>query len=217
MKHIPDKGDFFGKEHAADHKAFGFGGSVDGGGARPPFAADRDTHGPKDTPEPMEENGGGDYAHGGHVHPHGGEVVHTHHMKGGGMVCHYSHGGYSIHHADGHVSHHSEGGDPMSMPHSGIEAMHDSSEYAHRARGGMMGREPTLPRGMKPMVERHHSPIGGGMPVNRAPRNPTMTTSPRNAMPGGQSALGVEPSAEPDMAGSEQGIPQLRHGGRARK
>lgn len=289
------------------------GGEIRGG--TPPYAGDEPTHGMKHVAEPMEEGeeAPGDYAHGGHVHPHGGHIVREEHRADGGTVCHMSHGGMTIHHPDGHVTHHMHDGKEVKAEHmahggeyagagrhlhphghhvvkveqmaSGAvihhhahgghtvhhedgrithhmadgtpahlgmmqpEHMHDESEYAHRARGGSMederedkamvkkafrehdqhmhhgehedielarGGEAMLPRGMRPKAARHHSPIGEGMPVNTPPRFGRNTTTPRNAMPGGQMAYGVEPGSEPDEAGSEQGIPQLRRGGKAR-
>lgn len=79
----------------------------------------------------------------------------------------------------------------------------------HLARGGMAGMRTRLPRDMRPAAARQHSPI------ETPPRDPKLTTTPRNQMSGGEMPYGVEPSAEPDMAGSEQGIPQMRRGGRA--
>jgi hypothetical protein len=260
-------GDFRPEHFSRD---FGFNRSAEGG-AKPPYAADKPTRGPKSVPEPMEM-GGGDYARGGAVHPHGGHMVREEMRADGGRVCHMSHGGMTVEHQDGHITHHNhdgseayaEGGEasmgqmhphghgvtrvdhradgavvhhhdhgghtvhhadgrithhladgrPASMAMGGIEGMHDSSEYVHRARGGFAGDPVRVPRSMKPMASRHRSPIGSDMPINKPPRNPTLTTSPHNAMPGGQMAYGVQPSAEPDMAGSEQGIPQMKRGGR---
>lgn len=113
------------------------------------------------------------------------------------------------------------------MAHGGGMGMghQDSSTYVggnRREEHGMaMGGHARLPRSMTPMAERHRSSIGSGAgpgmsPVEKPPRNPTMSTSPRNSMPGGQMGYGVEPSAEPDQAGSEQGIPQMKRGGHHR-
>ncbi len=82
----------------------------------------------------------------------------------------------------------------------------DGGSVDKYARGGRA----RLPRGMKPPAMQSHSPI------NTPPRNPTRTVTPRNIMPGGAMAYGVQPSSEPDPAGSEQGIPQLRNGGKVR-
>jgi hypothetical protein len=93
---------------------------------------------------------------------------------------------------------------------------HDEHEHdgAHEdiklARGGALHMNVPLPRGMKPHVARHMSPI------ETPPRNPNLTTTPRNEFAGGQMPYGVEPSAEPDQAGSEQDIPQMARGGRHR-
>ncbi len=85
------------------------------------------------------------------------------------------------------------------------------------ARGGFTGDRPSLPRGMKPHAARRHSEIGSEMPMNKPPSNPNLSTGPRNTMPGGKMGLGVEPSAEPDMAGSEQGITGMKHGGQRKR
>ena len=207
------------------------------------------THHGADGKEMPVGSKGAEYSTGGHVHPHGHRVVHVEHHPDGAVIHHHAHGGMTMIHPDGRMQHmDKDGGPAMAMPHFGVEKMHDSSEYAHRARGGHMDaaedkamiqkafrqhetaehgghhvplhlahggfpqRSPALPRDMKPMAGRHRSPIGNGR-SNAAPRDATHTTSPRNAMPGGEMAYGVEPSAEPDMAGSEQGIPQFRRGG----
>lgn len=181
-----------------------------------------------------------------HMHPHGHGVVRVEHHADGRVVHHHHHGGHTVHHMDGRITHHHEDGSPVHMMHGGMEHMHDpEGEYVHRAkggdvaqdkamvrkgirqhethehggehtdlhlrRGGGIGMTAPLPRGMRPHVAHHTSP------VNTAPRNPNMTTTPRNAMPGGEMGYGVEPSAEPDMAGSDQGISQMHKGGRARR
>lgn len=170
-----------------------------------------------------------------HMHPHGHHVMRVEHHSDGRVLHHHDHGGHTVHHPDGHISHHHEDGSPV-MGHEGegmaAVGMHsDSSTYVgggaaeHHARHGdgyAMGGHARLPRSMTPMSERKHSPIGsgapmGGMsPVEKPPRNPMHSTTPRNSMPGGQMGYGVEPSDEPDMAGSEQGIPQMKRGGHHR-
>ena len=182
-----------------------------------------------------------------HLHPHGHSVVRVEQELSGAVIHHHAHGGKSVHHADGRITHHGMDGTPAHMMRGGIEHMHDESEYVHRARGGRAeeksmirsafkqhdmhehdgakehlelargGRSQKLPRGMKEPGMRVHSPIGDEMPVNRPPRFGRNSTTPRNDMPGGQMAYGVEPGSEPDVAGSEQGIPQLRKGGIARR
>ena len=172
------------------------------------------------------------HAHGGHTvhHPDGhishhesdGSFAYTPHQgepmmddKGGGdtYVERMRHGGH-------HERRMAEGGAADAGLDRGEAAIRASADVNPRdnaeegfARGGRMA---SLPRGMKPTVERHHSPIGREMPINKPPRDPNRTTTPRNAMPEGQMGYGVEPSAEPDAAGSEQGIPQMRHGGHSR-
>lgn len=160
-------------------------------------------------------------AHGGeamsHMHPHGHHVVRVEQHSDGRVIHHHSHGGHSVHHPDGHISHHHEDGTPAMAEGGGMAAvgMHsDSSTYVggNRRDGGgegyAMGGRTRIPRSFTPVAERHRSPI------ETPPRNPTKTTSPRNDMPGGQMGYGVQPSAEPDVAGSEEGIPQMKHGGR---
>jgi len=78
------------------------------------------------------------------------------------------------------------------------EHMHGGKhEQIHLARGGL----PPALRAGKP-------------PIGQAPR-PSRQVTPRQAVPLGGAPMGVEPSAEPNAAGSEQGIPQLRKGGQA--
>lgn len=79
--------------------------------------------------------------------------------------------------------------------------------------GYSKGGRARLAPSMRPKVMQRHSPIGN---VNHAPRNPMSTVSPSNDMPGGQMGYGVQPGAEPDMAGSEQGVPQMKRGGGVR-
>lgn len=283
------------------------GGAVHGGAV--PYAGDEPTHGMKSVPEPMEENGGSDYAHGGTIHPHGNEVVHEEPFATGGRICHMSHGGYTIHHPDGRqthhtarhreiegmamggeyansgmhlhphghsvvdvkqelggavIHHHSHGGytkhhadgrqthhmaddTPAHMARGGIEQMHDpETEYVHRnkmARGGMADEKGMIKKAFRQHENAEHDgehedlhlarggnrkhlppgmgakPMGGGseMPINRPPRFGRNATTPKNMMPGGEMAYGVQPGSEPDAAGTEQDIPQLRRGGMARK
>jgi hypothetical protein len=172
-------------------------------------------------------------AHGGmhhgasvHSHPMGHEVSHVE-SHGDREVHHHKHGGYTVHHEDGRITHHNHDGAPMG--HGAMVDMagkavfqHETQEHdgehsdLHLARGGMampgMGkskmRRPKMPKGEGALTE--------GSAINRPPRNPMMSTTPRNAMPAGQMPYGVEPSAEPDVAGSGQNIPQLHRGGRMR-
>lgn len=180
-----------------------------------------------------------------HMHPHGHHVVHVEHHADGRIIHHHAHGGHTVHHKDGRLTHHHGDGAPVHAAHAGMEHMHDAEgEYVHRAkgsdmaqdkamikkafvqhedaehhgehedlhlaRGGMASHRTSLPHGMKPKMASHHSP------VNTPPRNPNLTTTPRNMMPAGQMGYGVEPSAEPDVAGSTQGIPQMNSGGHVR-
>lgn len=93
--------------------------------------------------------------------------------------------------------------------------MHDGHSETIKLAGG--GMRPSLPRGMRPVAARHHSEIGNEMPINKPPRNPNHTMSPRGEMPGGVMGYGNQPSAEPDDAGSEQGISGMRKGGHHRR
>ena len=160
-----------------------------------------------------------------HHHSHGGHSLHhpdgriTHHVADG-TPAHLARGGLEHMHDESEYVHRARGGDMEQDKALVKKAFREHDQHMHGgehedielARGGRM---PSLPRSMKPSAGRHRSPIGSAEPVNRPPRDPMMTTTPRNAMPGGQMAYGVEPGAEPDNAGSEQGIPQLRRGGRA--
>lgn len=164
------------------------------------------------------------HAHGGYTHHHPDGSV-SHHMAHGGCIAHHAHGGHMAHggeeHHDGtYVGKMAHGGHHMA--HGGkhpdeaedralfgkMIAEHEGKPHHenHLARGGM----PRLPRGMKPKMEQHHSPI------NTPPRNPNTNTTPRNAMPGGEMGYGVQPSSEPMDAGADQGIPQMAHGGHRR-
>ena len=179
-----------------------------------------------------EHEGGVEYAKGGHhMHPHGHHIVRVEHNPATGhVVHHHAHGGMTIHHPDGHVSHHHHDGSMAHHAHGGAhhpgegtmvekmmaaKAVHQHEDQEHEgdhshlelARGGM----PRLPKGMKPAMARDHSPI------NRPPRPPHRNPSPRNEMPGGRMAMGVQPSAEPDETdGLGDGTPQMRGGGHHR-
>ena len=295
IKHIPDGQDFSSKDFA--DSGFGFSGSSQGYDKHPvspPYAGTSPTSGPHTSQETTPN-----YAHGGHVHPHGHEVMRVEHHPDGRVVHHHKHGGHTVHHSDGHITHHTHDGSPAhhmaggsahtyahgssvhSHPHghhvTHVETMRDGGEMHHHAHGGHSihhadgrvthhdargghighgdpdaaqdramvskgvhqheahmhkGEHETdlhLARGgmanLPGMGMRHKKPhkpklpggaLNEGSALNRPPRNPQNTTTPRNAMPGGQMGMGVEPSAEPDVAGSEQGIPQMSHGGRHR-
>ena len=170
--------------------------------------------------------------HGGHSveHVHGGMTHHMHdgtplhHMAHGGMehrhdsseYVHRARGGHEEHRAHGgHMEHRARGGhhpderEDKAMIEKAFrehdkDLHHGEHEELHLARGGA---HVPLPHGMRLPQARHHSPI------NTPPRNPNMTTTPKNDMAGGQMAYGNQPSAEPDEAGADQGIPQMRRGG----
>lgn len=166
------------------------------------------------------------HAHGGFTHmaPDGtsthcdaaGGMCNGGKMAGGGGVedqhdsSEYAHGGRTKK-ADGGLMHDDASNtstspagsfpeEPTSMPRQ------MGTDETAMARGGRA----RLPSGMKPSAMQRHSPI------NTPPRNPTTTRTPRNIMPGGQMAYGVQPSSEPDPAGADQGIPQLADGGKVR-
>lgn len=230
MRRLND-GEDFGAEHFAQEKNFGFSGSAQGPDkhpAAPPFAGSADSSGPHHAVESTPayacggEAGGSahNYAGGGHVHPHGHEVVKVDHGMHG-TVMHHAHGGFTHIHPDGHMSHHGHDGKPAMpmMGHGGGEGPGEGTFVAkqmaekaaggesHMAHGGMKTR---IPHSMKPKGVSNHSPI------ETPPRHPQRQPSARNEMPAGQMPMGVQPSAEADDAGSDQGMTQLRRGGRAR-
>lgn len=178
----------------------------------------------------MAEGGMEHMAHGGgtHTHPEGHRVTHVE-PHGDGEIHHHEHGGYTKHHGDGRITHHRADGAPVGMAADMArdrkmiaKGIHEHEDQEHRgehsklelARGGMPGRRPRLPRGMNPKVKSAH-PLGEESALNRAPADPARTVTPRNSMPGGQMGYGVEPSAEPDVAGSDMsgGMPGMKRGG----
>ncbi len=154
----------------------------------------------------------GGHHEGHHMHPHGHHVTHVEHGEHG-VIMHHAHGGMTVHHHDGHVTHHHHDGSEAHHAEGGShEGPGEGTYLEEKARGGgMPGMRPHLPRGMQPKAERMHSPI------NTPPRPPSRNPTARNSMPGDAMPYGVEPSAEPDMAGSGQGIPQLHKGGKSHK
>lgn len=306
IKHID--GDF-GPEHFS--RSFGFSGSATSDNPKPdnptmpPAAVEGVEAGwPSDAAEAHAlstgHDKGAEYAHGGHIHPHGHNVVRHEMRHDGAMVMHHAHGGFTVHHrdgkvthhhADGHVIHHAMGGHHPGAAmhthpdghqvshveshhdreihhhaHGGYTVHHDDGRITHHshdgtpvghamggtahtyARGGDVAQDKALvvkgvhqhedhehhgehtdlhlARGGMPMPGRRprvhkppmaKSPLTEDSALNRPPRRPEMSTTPRNEMSGGEMPYGVQPSSEPDLAGSEQGIPQLRHGGRMPK
>jgi hypothetical protein len=185
IRRIPDGMDF-SPEHFAQEKDFGFSGSTQGydskGSAAPPFAKSSPTNNGENFQTYAEGGPVGGSAHtyakggkAGHGHPHGHRVVHVHHDPSTGAVVHkHDHGGFTMHHPDGHVTHHgADGQDMAGMGSSG------PGEGTHVAK----------------MAASRGEPDADDMP----PRNPQRNPSRRNAMPGGQMPYGVEPSSEPDM------------------
>ena len=314
VKYLKD-GEAFGPSHFS--KDFGFSGSAEHDGAKPPFAADKPTMDSKRT-NPSNIRPGDPsnaYAMGGHIeHHHDGRETHhhgdgtfsvhhpdgriAHHNADGGhtmvhpdgmTVEYHAHGGHTEHHPGGMmIEHHADGGRIVHHP-DGAREHHDSSELAHRSRGGdmaqdkamvrkgihqhedhehhgehtdlhlrdggsmphdgerdsssahgynvggpammqpgqpmmgqrpmgmakgghamSMGERPRVPRAMRPRAMARKTPFG-------QPGKPEKTVTPRQSPSDGSMPYGVEPSAEPDVAGSDQDIPQLRGGGRARR
>lgn len=230
IKHIPDGMDFH-QDPRSFPKDFGFSGSSEGYDPHPaaiPFAGSSPTEGPHTSQVTTPA-----YAHGGAMHPHGHHIVRTEKRTDGAVIHHHAHGGHSVLHGDGRMTHHKHDGSPAAtdmaqdaaMVESGVhqheDHLHDGEHTdMHFARGGMvpgMGMHMHKGRSRKPHMPKGEPGMGEAEPVNRPPRNPMMSTTPRNAMPGGNMPYGVQPSAEPDVAGSEQNIPQLRGGGRMRR
>lgn len=221
MQRLKD-GEDFGAAHFAQEKDFGFSGSAqgyDGHPVAPPFAGSK----PTDNGENFQTYAkGGEVKHEGHGHPHGHHVVHVHHdPSSGAVIHHHAHGGYTMHHPEGHVTHHTEHGHHLAhgghMAHQGGEGTHVaklmSSKAVHQHEDHEHHGEHTdlhLARGGKAHMP---NPMAGKEPMNRPPRHPQKNTSPPNQMPGGQMAYGVQPSAEPDQSGD---MPQMHKGGKMR-
>lgn len=174
------------------------------------------------------------HAHGGHtVHHPGGMTEHhhadgsvTHHLPDGSTQHHdsseYAHGGH-------HMAHRARGGAMPGGEHGDLDAeqdkkmvakgihQHEDHEHGgehtdlHLARGGIVGEHTRIPRSMRPSAEKMHTPIGDEMPINRPPRNPRMSRTPPNAMPGGEMGYGVQP---PDDSAD---VPAMRRGGLHRR
>lgn len=205
---LPDGQDFGA---SADHfpKGFGFSGSsqgYDSASVAPPFAGanPKNMKGPNNSRETSPK-----FAKGGtnNMHPDGHQIVRVEADGNGGAVHHHAHGGFTVHHMDGQITHHAAGGAV-----AGGSADTFAGGGAMMRKGGKMhGHKPKMPMAKKAAPVRM---AGIDTPENKPPRNPTQSTSPRNAMPGGQMAYGVEPSDEPDVAGADQGIPQMSRGGR---
>lgn len=158
-------------------------------------------------------------------HDHGGQTVHhpdghiSHHMEDGSPAAMMTGGVEGMHDSEGEYAHggkmRGERGmmaEEKKMVKKGIRE-HEDHEHEgehtdlHLARGGMPSGKIRMPRGMRPAAARTRSPIGGQKPDS-------MTTPRNNYAPSGQMGMGIEPSAEPDQAGSDQGIPQMHRGGK---
>ena len=160
--------------------------------------------------------------HGREHRRHGGPMLHEGHPERGEMEREGdAHGGRANgrrHRAEGgRAGRHHEDGDEAQDKRMIKKAFHEHDEELHHgehtdlhlARGGFAGRRVRLPRDMTPAGERPHSPI------NMPPRNPNVTSTPTNSMPGGEMPYGVQPSSEPAMAGGD-GQAQMHRGGRTR-
>ena len=205
-----DMGEDFSAKDFAQEKDFGFTGSAQGYDEHPvapPFAGSKPTDNGENFQNYAEGGkvdgvGGsaGSFAKGGkagHEHPHGHQVVRVHHdPHSGAVIHHHAHGGYTMHHPDGSMTHHGADGQPA------------------MARGGQM-----MPGGHSQegthVGKMRHKPA-----MDTAPRNAARNPSTRNAMPGGEMPMGVEPSAEPDEPdgdeGGSGGAPMMARGGRHR-
>lgn len=212
LRILPEGQDF---DHTMYDKNFGFSGSAQGydnkGSANPPFAASKPTDNGMNFQNYAEGGAVGGsahtYAEGGKVkgHPMGHHVTHvTHDPATNAVMMHHAHGGFTMHHPDGGISHHGADGQPAMATGGGGDHPGEGT-FLERARGGRAHMPPP-----------HKKPMQQAMPKERAtepddtaPRNPMRNPSRRNAMPGGQMPYGVEPSAEPDVAGSGQGIDDM--------
>lgn len=155
IRHLKD-GQDFGAEHFP--KDFGFTGSAESP-TRKRSASPRENQGPDSAPthddQSMSTDHGNAYAHGGHLHPHGHEVVEVEHHEDGSVTHHHAHGGHTVHHHDGRITHHdrtgaeirahgghhlAHGGHTHVHPHghrvTHVESLHDGSEIHHHAHGG---------------------------------------------------------------------------------
>lgn len=186
-KKLGDKEGYFDAgANAQMHRDFGFTGSLETPNKPAPYARGGDVMPKSGIPE----------------HPMGGSIVDSQkHPNGGAMLIH-DHGGFSHVRPDGQVTHHTMDGGMCKG--GGVKMAEGGS--VDEARGGKI----RLPGSIRTAISKRHSPI------ETPPRNPNQTTTPRNRMSGGVMPYGVEPSAEPMVAGSEQDIPTLRRGGRVR-
>lgn len=136
LRYLND-GEDFGSSHFGDNKDFGFTGSAEA--SQGYDSPDVPTKGPNSGMETTPQ-----FAKGGDVHPQGHQVSHTEDHGDGSFTAYHKHGGFTHHHANGGVTHHDAMGMQMKArggaafdPHN--SHMHDESEVAHRAQGGMIG------------------------------------------------------------------------------
>jgi hypothetical protein len=147
-----------------------------------------------------------------HRHAHGGFTVH---YNDGREPTHHTEDGTPAYHAGGTAGEYAGGGHADAAQDKQLfkkmMTEHEKGEgEAHMARGGIPGLGMPSMRPHKPKMMRKPKlppiqPVGGGalskeMPINRPPRNPERSVSPRNQMPGGVMPYGVQPSAEPDVS-----------------
>lgn len=140
------------------------------------------------------------------AHPHGNAVTRTESMDDREIMRH-SHGGFTVNYNDDRPpTHHNQDGTP---------AYHAGAGPEDFARGGRVhGKHKPKPH--KPAAPKAMPvPMGGALastaPVNRPPRNPERSVTPRNEMPGGVMPYGVEPSAEPDVSDGTAGAAAGAH------
>lgn len=221
-------GDFFDANHTGMHKAFGFGGSVDQAPGHP--MGGEITRVTKRFDGSTVEH----YSHGGKSVNHVGGVT-THHKKTGTLIPRPA-APPPLPPDDGSMQPAAmmpQGMDPDAAPPGMMPQGMSKGGAAHSDRkqdvrlikqmvaeddkriGLARGGHARLPRSLKPVAARTRSPI------NTPPRNPKITRTPDDSMPGGVLPYGVQPSSEPGyrpITATADGPPNgLRKGGRPGK